>query len=260
MRESLQSVGKALAVVELLADRGEMSLQEISGELLMPRTSTHRVLAKLREHAYVSQNLDNARYRLGPALWELAMRVPQTARAYEFAMPPLQRLAKHLHRLTVLAVYDEGDILAIARAVPHGEEYIAQPVAARSPAYCSAVGKVALAFQSPLEIERVLHGELVSYTAATIADPGRLQIELERIRQRGYATNCGEHQVDVCGVGAPVFDGSGRLVATVGVSCPCDDYTEGFVQGALPSMLEAARAISVAFGFRGAGREQAALA
>lgn len=260
MRESLQSVGKALAVVELLADRGEMSLQEISGELLMPRTSAHRVLAKLREHAYVAQNLDNARYRLGPALWELAMRAPQTTRVYELAMPSLQRLARRLNRLTVLAVYDEGDVLAIARAVLHGEDCVAQPVAARSPAYCSAVGKVALAFQPTVEIERVLQADLVSYTTATIADPDRLRTELEGIRRRGYATNCGEHQDEVCGVGAPVVDGSGRLVAAVGVSCHCDDYSEGFVESALPPLLEAARAISVAFGFRGAGRERAALA
>lgn len=260
MRESLQSVGKALAVVRILADRGEMSLQEISAELLMPRTSAHRVLAKLREHAYVTQSPDSGRYRIGLALWELAMRAPQTVRTYEVAMPLLQRLAERLGRLTVLAVYDEGDALAIGRAMLHGEGYAAQPVAARSPAHCSAIGKVALAFQPAAEVDRVLQRPLVPYTAATIVDPVGLRRELDLVRQRGYATNCGEHQEEVCGVAAPVLDGAGRLVASVGVSCHCDDFSEGFVETSLPPLLEVAREASVAFGFRDAERERAALA
>lgn len=260
MRESLQSVGKALSVVRLLADAGEMSLQEISTELGMPRTSVHRVLSKLREHAYVAQNGNMARYHLGPALWEIGMQVPQTFHVYEVAMPSLQQLAERLGRLTVLAMYDDGDVLAIGRVVQSGTTHVAQPAATRSPSYCSAIGKVALAYQQASEIERVLHSGLTAFTSATIADPDRLRSELEHIRQRGYAMNRGEHSEEICGLSAPIFNYTGRLVAAVGVSCPCADFTSDFIDGALSLLLESARAISTAFGLRDSGLDRASLA
>lgn len=260
MRESLQSVGKALAVVRLLADGGEMSLQEISAELQMPRTSVHRVLAKLREHAYVAQNGNMARYHLGPALWEIGMQVPQTFHLYEVAMPFLQQLAEQLGRMTVLALYDRGDVLAVGRVVRSGTTYVAQPAATRSPSYCSAIGKIVLAYQPASEIERVLDGELATFTSFTIADPDQLRGELEQTRARGYAVNRGEHSEEICGVSAPIVNYAGRMVAAAGVSCPGSDFSSAFINEALPPLLESARVMSTAFGLRDSELDRASLA
>ncbi len=259
MRESLQTVGKALAVVRLLADGGEMSLQEISAQLQMPRTSVHRVLAKLREHAYVAQS-GNSGYHLGPALWEIGMQVPQTFHLYEVAMPFLQQLAEQLGRMTVLAIYDRGDVLAVGRVVHSGATYVAQPAATRSPSHCSAIGKIVLAYQSASEIGRVLDSGPATFTSFTVADPDQLRGELEQTRARGYAVNRGEHSEEICGVSAPIVNYAGRMVAAAGVSCPGSDFSSAFIKEALPPLLESARVISTAFGFRDAELDRASLA
>lgn len=260
VRESLQSVGKALAVVDLLANCGEMSLQEISAELRMTRTSAHRVLHKLREHAYIAQDDATARYHLGTALWELGMRVPRPMRVYEVAMPFLQQLTDRLGRLTVLAIYDRGDVLAVGTASRQGEVSVAQPTAARSPAHCNALGKVALAYQPSAEIERVLRSDLTAFTSSTIVDREQLRVELQRVREQGFATNRGEHRPETCGIAAPVLGYASRFVATVGVSCPCEDFTPAFIEEAQQPLLECARTLSITFGLRDLDLQQASLA
>ena len=48
--------------------------------------------------------------------------------------------------------------------------------------------------------------------------------ELQRIRQRGYATNRGEWETEIGAVAAPVFDAAGQVVASVGVIMPLSRF------------------------------------
>ena len=55
------------------------------------------------------------------------------------------------------------------------------------------------------------------YTPLTLTRRRDIERDLEETRDRGYAVNRGEFRVGVCGIGVPVRDRSGGVVAAIGV-------------------------------------------
>jgi DNA-binding IclR family transcriptional regulator len=132
----------------------------------------------------------------------------------------------------------------------------AQPVRAYSqigkgaPAYCVATGKALLAFQGEDAIARVSE-KLEVHTSRTITDPEEFKREMARVRQLGYAINRGEWREGVCGVGAPIRDVSGQVVAAVGISGPESRMKSTFMREQAPIVIQTADLISKALGYPG---------
>ena len=76
-------------------------------------------------------------------------------------------------------------------------------VGGRAPAYCVATGKALLAHAAAGLVDRVAL-DLKPFTSYTIVTPNELKVELERVRQQGYAINRGEWRDGVCGLAAPI--------------------------------------------------------
>lgn len=66
------------------------------------------------------------------------------------------------------------------------------------------------------------------YTAKTLLEPKELELELARIREQGYSISDEDYDASARGVGAPIFDHHGKVVAGVSVGGPSfriDDQT-----------------------------------
>src|SRR5262245_59876778 len=69
---SVQSVDRALTILELLAREGEAGVTEIAAELGVHKSTAFRLLATLESHRLVEQDGDRGRYRLGVGNLRLA--------------------------------------------------------------------------------------------------------------------------------------------------------------------------------------------
>jgi DNA-binding IclR family transcriptional regulator len=74
---------------------------------------------------------------------------------------------------------------------------------------------------------------------------------LQTIRSRGYAVSFGERHTGAAGIGAPVFDGDGKLVAAVGLTGPSSRIDDDCVRRCSPLVVNAAQRISFSLGYRG---------
>ena len=81
-----------------------------------------------------------------------------------------------------------------------------------------AMGKVVLSLLPDDARQRYVHGELRSFTDATIISPDALMHELDQVRESGVAVERDEFHLDFCCVAAPMRDVDGRFVATVALS------------------------------------------
>src|SRR5690606_6223951 len=95
----------------------------------------------------------------------------------------------------------------------------------------------------------VISRGLTRFTEATITDPDELEAELARIRQRGYATDPREVYEEVCCVGAPLFDATGRMVAALSISGPSERFTKERIPELVQAVRRRAAAISLALGY-----------
>src|SRR5207249_11957397 len=112
-----------------------------------------------------------------------------------------------------------------------------------SVAHATAAGKVALAFTG-----RTPSPPLRAYTERTITDPAALEVELERVRRRGYADAHGEREPGLNAIAAPAFGSDETLAGVVALQGPLPRFGRSQSRRALPSLLAKSVAISRALG------------
>jgi len=88
----------------------------------------------------------------------------------------------------------------------------------RAPLHSTAMGKVLLSFSQNKLLAK--HIEQTQYTPNTITNRDLLEMELERIRERGWAIDDEETQLGVRCYAAPVKNYEGRVIAAISASGP----------------------------------------
>ena len=89
----------------------------------------------------------------------------------------------------------------------------------RVPVYCSALGKVLLSGLKNDERKTVISKlQFVKMTSNTIDSPERLEEEVQKAIERGWALDNEEHEEAIRCIAAPVYDYAGKIIAAVSVS------------------------------------------
>ena len=248
MADRLLTVEKVLRVAHLLGKEGALSVREVSERLLMHKTVTHRLLNSLRHEGWAFQEPDTKKYRLGLRMWEIGMGALHLYPVYTVALPHIERLALEQKETTGLAVFDHGEMLFIAQVRVVDGTPITVPVAGRALPHTTSGGKVALAFM-PDSDARVRIDTLPAVTPRTVTGD-KLVKELNEVRERGYAVNRGGRELTSAGIAAPVFDRTGRYIASIYASGPTKRYTDERVKALAPAVTGCASQISLALGYR----------
>jgi DNA-binding IclR family transcriptional regulator len=234
----VQSVDRALNILEILAARGEAGVTEIAGELGVHKSTAFRLIAVLEARDLVEQNVERGKYRLGFGIVRLAGATTAQLDLSQESRRACERLAAALGETVNVAVLDENRAINITQV--RGTSAIAAHnwVGQRTPLHATSSGKVLLAFASQAVQESVLEAELRRYTSATITDPERLRAELAEVSERGWSATAQEFEMGLNGVAAPVYGNDGRIVAALSVSGPSYRLPEE----AFPRVAEEVRA------------------
>jgi DNA-binding IclR family transcriptional regulator len=91
-------------------------------------------------------------------------------------------------------------------------------VGSRLPLHATGVGKVLLAY-APGEIQTAVLAKLTRITPFTVTQPGKLEAELRRVRQEGFAQTNEEMSLGACSMAVPVRAGE-QVVAAIGMVVP----------------------------------------
>ncbi len=183
----IASLERGLKILELLSSLGHASLSEIAEHLGMDRSSCHRALLTMRDLGFVSQD-QNTGFGLSLKVFEMAMRFADRLEVRKLVRPLMESL-RDRHQETVNLGMLEGDHVVYLDRCESSEVVRADlAVGMRIPLHCTALGKAILA-ELPLPrcqemVERI---EFRPYTDATLTDPWRLMVELERVRRKGVA-------------------------------------------------------------------------
>ncbi|MFJ2031015.1 IclR family transcriptional regulator [Streptosporangium sp. NPDC087985] len=216
----VQSVDRALDVLEALAERGgEAGLSEIAARTGLPYGTIHRLLRTLLDRGYVRQESDR-RYALGGALVRLGGAAERMVGVR--AQPYLTRMVELSGETANLAVL-EGDFVVYVAQVPSPRRLrMFAEVGRRVLPHSTAVGKVLMAGRADAEVASLVERTgMPRRTANTIIDLPGMLIELERVRDQGYAMDLGEEELGVHCLAVAVHDGA-RMVAAMSVSGPAE--------------------------------------
>lgn len=225
-RAGSQSVERCLAVLcAFTPDRPTLGVSELAGDLGLNRSTAHRYVSTLARLGFLEQDGPTRKYRLGPRVLDLGFAMLGSLGLREIAAPHLRRLTDATGHTSNLAIRDRTDVILIdrvrGRPGRHHQLEFTLHVGSRIPAYCSATGKVLLAFLPPRDLEGLLeHIDLVPRGPKTITDADALRAELEHVRHTGVAVNDEELESALRSIAAPVRARSGDVVAAINVSIP----------------------------------------
>jgi DNA-binding IclR family transcriptional regulator len=223
-RDRVQSIDRALDVLEALAAGGELGVSEVAARTGLVVSTAHRLLASLADRGYVRQAAAHGRYALGFKVLELAGGVQaRTAALTAVARPHLEAIREATGETTNLVVL-ERDRVVYADQVPgrHNVRMFTE-LGSTALAHTTASGKSMLAFQPPEAIDRLYPSErepLERLTPRTHTTVEALRDDFVRIRRRGYALDNEEHEEGVSCVAAPVFGAGGTAFAAISISAP----------------------------------------
>jgi DNA-binding IclR family transcriptional regulator len=216
----VQSVDRALTILEILAKRGVAGVTEIAGELGVHKSTASRLVAVLESRGFVEQLSDRGKYRLGFGIARLAGALTVHRDLSQAGRPVCEALARDTGETVNLAILDGARVTNISEVRASGAVAVQNWVGQSTPSHATSSGKVLLAHLAGGDLEQLLGPELKRYTERTITELDRLERELVVIRERGWACTMEEYELGLNALAAPVRDHSGTVVAAISVSAP----------------------------------------
>jgi IclR family pca regulon transcriptional regulator len=251
-----QSLERGLAILGCFTPtRPVLGIADIADELGMSRSTTHRYVITLVALGYLEQGASR-KYRLGLKVTDLGMAAMNSTGLREHAHDYLEELRLRASSFTVgLAVLDGLEIVYVdrLRSFRRGQSMVDLDLDAgsRLPAYCTAMGKVLLAYLPESEQdERIAEMTMTKQGPNTITSKSALREELEQVREEGFAVNDEEFTAELYSISVPVRDDS-EVVAAVNMAAHASMISLGELVDALgPHLVSTADRISARLGYR----------
>ncbi len=248
---SVTAIGRAADVLFLFArSPSTLGVTEISRELGVSKAVVHRILTSLTKRGLLTVDSQSRRYALGPAVLELATAYRDQLDVRELALDEMRRLSAETDETATLSVRHGNQRIYVAQITPPREVRMTVPIGRSFPLHAGSSSKAFLAWLSEGEIELFLaENPLDALTEATIVTVDELRVELERIRQQGFAVSLGERQHDAGSVAAPILDHNHQPVAVISICGPIERFRAKIAQSAA-AVVETTRALSEKLGAR----------
>jgi IclR family pca regulon transcriptional regulator len=255
-----QSLERGLAILSAFrSGRSLIGVSELSRELGLGRSTTHRYVATLAKLGYLQQDDMTRRYRLGLRVLDLGFSALNSMELRDVAAPHLQELSDETGRTVNMAILDGTDIVYIerCRSASAGQREIdlSLHVGSRLPAYCTSMGKVLLAHLSDDERGGVLERtDFARRGPNTITTQGTLQNELVHIRCSGFALNDEELAYGLRSIAMPIRTSNGEVAAAINLAAHRSMISiDDLVARLSPGLRRTASAISARLGYRELG-------
>lgn len=248
----VQSVDRAVTILEILSQRGEAGVSEVAAEIGVHKSTAFRLLGALEARGLAEQAEDRGKYRLGFGIVRLAAGVAARLDLVQQSRPvsPASRRGdrrdrQHRRRAVPLRHQPRPG------ARPGGRDR-AQLGGPAHPLHATSSGKVLLAHLDERRRERLIAAAgLERFTPATVTDAGELRRQLAEALRQGYAVTVEEYEIGLNAIAAPIRSHEGEVVAAVSASGPAYRFSEERMHELAPVLVAGAADISHRLGHGG---------
>jgi DNA-binding IclR family transcriptional regulator len=216
----IQSVDRAVAIMEILARDGEAGVTEVARELGVHKSTASRLLAALDRRELVTQDAARGKFRLGAGIVRLAGAAARRLDLVQESRPVCRALAREVGETVNLAILSGRDALYLDQVAGPAALSPHNWAGQRIPLHATSDGKVLLAYLPEAELAGRLTPPLARFTDRTITAEGAFPPLLAEVRRRGYATAVEELEAGLSAVAAPVRNADDNVVASISASGP----------------------------------------
>lgn len=249
-RSPVQSVDRALTILEILARTGEAGLGQIARELGVHKSTVSRMVAALAAHDLVEQPEARGPVRLGPGLLRLAGATTARLDLVQEGRPVCRELAEATGETVNVAVMAGHTALYVDQALGPSTITSYNWVGQHIPLHATSNGRVLVGPLSAAERSQAW-GELTAFTEHTVTQPAELERLVAEARKQGYAVVRDELDIGLTAMAAPVYNAHGELVASISLSGPSFRMDVERERELLAPLRSAATELSTRLGWHG---------
>jgi IclR family KDG regulon transcriptional repressor len=218
----VQSIRRAFTILEAVSLSPEgLNLADLSKKVGLHNSTTFHLTKTMAAMGILRQNEQTKRYHVGAHLFALAKGAADESELVRLATPVIAALARETGENSHIAVKIPEGVVIIDKHESTSQVRMTERIGATRPAHATAIGKAILAALTDEQLEVFMEEhELEAFTPKTITDPGLFLQEIQQIRKNGIAYDDTEFNEEARCLAAPVFDFSGTVVGSIGISGP----------------------------------------
>lgn len=246
---TIQSLDRALDVLEALAGGAGMTLSDVSRHLGQSPATIYRVLTTLEARGMVEADPQSQSWHVGALAFRLGSAFLRRSSVLERSQPVMRRLMEATGETSNLGIERNGDVLFIAQVETQESIRAFFPPGTRSPMHASGIGKALLSTYDDAQVSALIRrSSLERFTPKTIVDAEALIGELRRTRARGYSIDDEEKAAGMRCVAAPIIGAYGQALAGISVSGPTHRMLSGQIEQIGHLVRDAAQEVSRSLG------------
>jgi DNA-binding IclR family transcriptional regulator len=249
----INSILRAFRVLEAFADDSPSHrFSALQAKLGFNKTTLFRVLASLQKAGVLNKDGQTGEYLLTHRLFRIGNLYRKQLNLYNIAYPVMLNLVEKTEKTSRLAIRRGFEVIYIGEIQSPKAIRIRSRIGDADPCHCSSSGKVLLAFQDKETIDELSKAVVLKrLTPNTIVDLDEMKNQFHDIREKGYAIDNEENEIDISSIAAPIFTYDGKVASSISIVAPSFRMTASSVKDELiQSVHDTASIISQRLGFR----------
>ncbi len=226
-KKMIQSIQRGFDILALFVEeKNSLGLTEISKRLELPKTTIQGIVQTLLANHYLEKDALQ-KYRLGPMLFQLGMKYATNMDLVNIARVWMERLCFQFNQPVNVGMMVGGKVVVVMRIESENRFMVFPQAGSVIPGHSTSIGKILLAYmeedaRNEIIAETVFNEAL---TVNTITSTEVLKIELEKVRAEGVAFDNQENLIGLSGVGGPIFNQKGIVIAGFAVTGDSDQIS-----------------------------------
>lgn len=217
---TIRVVDRTFAILEIIARHPQgVGVNAIARIADLPNSTVSRILLTVEPWEVVTRTEDNL-FQIGPGLVRLVGQQSFAQNLTALARPIMQDIAEATGEAIALCVLNNMQTYYVDHVQSPQTILVRDWTGEHLPLHVAAPGKVFLAYASPDFIEAVLAKPLTRFAERTITAPEALRAQLVNIRAQGFAVSDEEFADGVLGLGVPIRDREGNVMAAFNLYGP----------------------------------------
>jgi IclR family transcriptional regulator, KDG regulon repressor len=217
----------------------------------LPKTTVFKIIKTLESAGFFKYDPAQEKYSLGLRFLELGGIVYSSISVRKAAAPYMDSLSNTLKATILLGVIKDDKLLYIDKREKGSIIRVLSRIGFKRPPYRGMLGMILLAYMDNKEKRRFLMlYPPTKNTDETDTNIHSIMKKLDEAKKKGYYMEKDEVTEGLIGIGVPIMDFSGKVVAALGAAQPVFQLKEDTVENTIQQLLKASQSISRELGYR----------